>query len=140
MDSLLIYTDGASRGNPGSAGAGAVIFKGEELIAEIKQFLGQQTNNWSEYEAVALALSRVKDMGLEQLDVEIKLDSKLVAEQLSGNWKIKSDTIRDQYRKVQEILSKGFAPVTYTHIRRELNTHADQLANDAIDDALRLRK
>jgi len=134
MQKIQIYTDGASRGNPGLASVGAVIFEGDDVLGEIRHFLGIQTNNYAEYEAVAMALEKVLELGLAEREVEIRLDSKLVAEQLSGNWKIKSDTIREQYNKVQDILSHGFAKVKYIHIPREQNKYADRLANEAIDN------
>jgi len=135
MEKIIIYTDGASRGNPGLAAVGAVIFDGEEVLAELRNFLGEQTNNWAEYEAVIQVLERADELNLNDRDIEIRLDSKLVAEQLSGNWKIKSDTILEQYKKAQEVLKKGFKSVTYVHVPREQNKYADRLANEAIDNA-----
>ncbi len=133
MEKIIIYTDGASRGNPGLAAVGAVIFDGEKVLAELRNFLGEQTNNWAEYEAVAQVLEKAHELNLMDREIEIRLDSKLVAEQLSGNWKIKSDTIREQHRKVTEIL-KDFESVIYVHVPREKNTYADRLANEAIDN------
>lgn len=134
MKEIICYTDGASRGNPGLASAGAVIFEGENVLAEIRSFLGTQTNNWAEYEAVVQVLQKIKDLKLSNRSIEIRMDSKLVAEQLSGNWKIKKDTLREQYNKIQDILRDGFDDVTYTHVRREKNTYADRLANEALDN------
>ncbi len=133
MEKIIAYTDGASRGNPGLAAAGAVIFEGEEVRAEIKSFLGEQTNNWAEYEAVAQVLGKMHELGLTKRHIEIRMDSKLVAEQLSGNWKIKKDTLKEQFNKIQKILLRGFTDVSYVHVRREKNTYADRLANEAID-------
>lgn len=134
MSILRIFTDGAARGNPGLAAAGVVIFEGDTVIAEIREFLGEQTNNWAEYEAVVYALKKAHELGLHTKPLALFLDSKLVAEQLSGNWKIKTPSIREQYDKVQAVLAKGFAGVTYTYIPREQNTYADRLANEAIDN------
>jgi len=134
MENIIIYTDGASRGNPGLAAVGAVIFDGEKVVAEIRTFLGEQTNNWAEYEAVIQALEKAYELGLGEREIEIRMDSKLVAEQLSGNWKIKKDTLREQYNKAQKVLEKGFTKVAYVHVRREKNTYADRLANEAIDN------
>ncbi|PCI29544.1 ribonuclease H [Candidatus Kaiserbacteria bacterium] len=133
MEKIIIYTDGASRGNPGLAAVGAVIFDGEEVLAEVRSFLGEQTNNWAEYEAVAQVLEKAHELNLQDREIEIRLDSKLVREQLSGNWKIKSDTIREQWKKVKGI-SKDFKNLSYTHIPREKNEYADRLANEAIDN------
>ena len=134
MEKIICYTDGASRGNPGLASAGAVIFKGEKVIFEIRSFLGTQTNNWAEYEAVLQVLQKIKDLGLSKRSIEVRMDSKLVVEQLSGNWKIKKDTLREQYNKIQDILGDSFNDITYTHVRREKNTYADRLANEALDN------
>jgi len=134
MEKIICYTDGASRGNPGLASAGAVIFEGETVLAEIRSPLGVQTNNWAEYEAVVQVLEKLHELNLSNREIEIRMDSKLVAEQLSGNWKIKKDTLREQYNKIQTILANGFGNVTYTHVRREKNTYADRLANEALDD------
>jgi len=134
MEKIICYTDGASRGNPGLASAGAVIFEGETVLAEIRSPLGVQTNNWAEYEAVVQVLEKLHELNLSNREIEIRMDSKLVAEQLSGNWKIKKDTLREQYNKIQTILVNGFGNVTYTHVRREKNTYADRLANEALDD------
>lgn len=131
--SVVIYTDGGARNNPGPAGAGAVIYKDNELIAEVKEYLGEQTNNWAEYEAVVLALQKAKELGLTG-DITFRLDSKLVVEQLLGNWKIKEPTLKPQVAKVKALLS-DFGAVAFTHIPREENKEADRLVNEAIDNA-----
>ncbi len=133
MDTIYVHTDGASRGNPGEAAIGVVIKNDSEELATISEYVGVQTNNWAEYEAVFRALQKIKALGLSEKSIEFRLDSKLVAEQLNGNWKIKSDTIREQYKKVKELLSGGFQEVTFTHVRREFNKEADALANEALD-------
>lgn len=134
MEKIIIYTDGASRGNPGLASVGAVIFDGDIVRAEIRKFLGERTNNWAEYEAVAQALERAHELRLHIRNIEVRMDSKLVAEQLSGNWKIKEPTLKEQYDKIQALLAQGFGNVSYVHIPREENTYADRLANEAIDN------
>src|ERR1700683_5175095 len=104
MQKIVIYTDGGARGNPGPAGAGAVIIDGQ-TTHELKKFLGQkQTNNWAEYEAVALALAGAKKLGLAGRGLEVRMDSQLVVEQLSGNWKIKEPTLKEQAAKVRKLL------------------------------------
>lgn len=133
MSGVVIYTDGGARNNPGPAGAGVVIYKEGELIAEVKEYLGEQTNNWAEYEAVAIALEKAKELDLTG-DIEFRLDSKLVVEQLMGNWKIKEPTLKPQVAKVKELL-RDFGSVTFHYIPREENTEADRLVNEAIDEA-----
>ena len=134
MQKIIIYTDGGARGNPGIAGAGAVIMdETGEIYAEISKYLGNtRTNNYAEYEAIVLALQKCKELGLNTATIEVRADSKLAIEQLNGNWKVKDPGVRAQFEKVQELLS-DFTNVSFTHIRRELNKHADKLANEAMD-------
>lgn len=131
---LVIYTDGGARNNPGPAGAGAVILKDGAVVAEVKQYLGEQTNNWAEYEAVALALQEAKRLGLSGLPLEVRMDSKLVVEQIMGNWKIKEPTLKPQAAKVHAHLA-DFPQYRFVHIPREKNAEADRLVNEAIDAA-----
>ncbi|MBI5003770.1 ribonuclease HI family protein [Candidatus Kaiserbacteria bacterium] len=135
MVQVIIYTDGGARNNPGPAAAGAVIIQGGKTIAEIKQYLGAQTNNWAEYEAVALVLTEAKRLGLGGQGIEVRLDSKLVAEQLMGNWKIKEPTLKPQWAKVRAMMAADFPGIIFTHIPREKNKQADRLVNEALDEA-----
>lgn len=133
----MIYTDGGARGNPGPAGAGVVFYENGKKMNEVKQFLGEkQTNNWAEYEAVVIALLQALEMGLIGKDLTFRLDSKLVVEQVSGNWKIKEPTLRVQAEKVRKLL-ENFGTVHFTHVPREENTEADRLVNEAIDEETR---
>lgn len=137
MAEVVIYTDGGARGNPGHAGAGAVIIDGKKTL-ELKKYLGDhQTNNWAEYEAVCLALAEAKKHGLGGRDVEIRMDSKLVVEQVSGNWKIKEPTLKSQVAKVHVAL-KDFGAYKFVYVPRAENSEADRLVNEAIDEALDL--
>lgn len=132
---IVIYTDGGARGNPGPAGAGYVIFADGKAI-EGKKFLGQmQTNNWAEYEAVALALQDAKRHGLAGRELTVRMDSKLVVEQISGNWKIKEPTLKPQAAKVRAELA-DFPKYRFEYVPREQNAEADRLANEAMDGAL----
>lgn len=132
---ILIYTDGGARHNPGPAGAGAVIIEGDSTVVEIKKFLGPQTNNYAEYEAVFLALTEAQARGFAGRTIEVRLDSKLVAEQLMGNWKIKEPTLKPQWAKVRALMTAHFPTITFTYIPREQNAEADRLVNEAIDEA-----
>lgn len=134
MEKIVCYTDGASRGNPGEAAVGAAIFDGTQLVAEIKYTVGTRTNNWVEYEAVIAALKRVKQLGLHTRSIECRMDSKLVAEQLSGRWQIKEESLFGQYIAVHNMRVKDSIDVAFVHIPREENTHADRLANEALDE------
>lgn len=130
---FVVYTDGGARGNPGPAGAGVVVQKDGKIIAEVAQFLGEkQTNNWAEYEAVVIALTKLLELGHRDENIEFRLDSKLVVEQLMGNWKIKEPTLKPQVAKVKDLL-KNFGTVSFSHIPREENKKADKLVNEAID-------
>jgi ribonuclease HI len=133
---LVIYTDGGARNNPGPAGAGAVIIENDTVVSEIKKFLGEkQTNNWAEYEAVFLALTEAKRMGFAGCAVEARLDSKLVAEQLAGNWKIKEPSLKPQWAKVRALMAESFPQIKFVYVPREKNAEADRLVNEAIDEA-----
>ena len=129
---VVIYTDGGSRNNPGDAGIGMVIYANGEKKAELSEFLGIQTNNWAEYEAVFRALTKAKEIGLEKENTEVKLDSKLVVEQLSHHWKIKEPALKLQAEKTWKLM-EDFSNVRFTHIPREENAEADALANEAMD-------
>ncbi len=129
---VVIYTDGGARGNPGPAAAGVVILNGAEKT-EVMEYLGRrQTNNWAEYEAVVIALGKLLEMGLRDVDIEFRLDSLLVVEQLKGNWKIKEPELKKQAAKVKSLL-KDFGRVRFTHIPRDENSEADRLVNEALD-------
>lgn len=132
-----IYTDGGARGNPGPAGAGAIIYSDEEVLAKATAFLGTRTNNWAEYEAVALGLETLKrhlsKPERKEAKIHIKLDSQLVARQLSGEYQIKEPTLFEQFIKVHNLQISDFPHVTFEHIRREKNAEADELANQAMD-------
>ncbi len=135
MAEIVIYTDGGARNNPGPAGAGAVIYDGLQKVGEVKKFLGSQTNNWAEYEALALALSEAARLGLSGRTLELRMDSKLVVEQVSGRWKIKEPTLRPQVEKVRGLLRELFPAHRLVHVPREENKEADALVNEAIDAA-----
>ncbi len=128
---IRLYTDGASRGNPGPAGIGVVIQIGEGKTMEGKRFLGTATNNTAEYEALIQGLSILKDKGLFQ-PLKIYSDSQLMVRQLNGQYKIKQAHLRELAGKVRELL-KSFPSHEIIHIPRGENKHADRLANEAID-------
>jgi len=137
MQKVKLYTDGGARGNPGPAGAGVVILdeKGN-VLKEVSEFLGKQTNNFAEYQAVILGLKKVKQMfggKVRGMRVEVYLDSELVAKQLSGEYQIKEATLFPQYIAVHNMRVKDFPNVTFTYIPREKNKEADRLANEAMD-------
>lgn len=137
-EKITIYTDGGSRGNPGIAGAGALITSSTgKTLKETSQFLGERTNNFAEYEAVILGLQTLKKLfskdRLKELDIEVKLDSQLIARQLSGEYQIKEPTLFGQFIKVHNMQVKDFPKIIFTYIPREQNKEADRLANEAMD-------
>ena len=134
---LIIYTDGSSRGNPGPAGAGAFITDGEGLhLKSASRFLGVQTNNWAEYDAIVLALEEAKKiLGKKSKDIkiEIRTDSELVKKQLSGEYQIKEPTLFPKFIKIWNMHVKDFPNVEFVYVPREQNKKADALANEAMD-------
>jgi ribonuclease HI len=134
MERIVIYTDGGARGNPGPAGAGAIAYEGETVLFEMKKYLGpKQTNNYAEYEAVALALAEAKARGFGGRPLEVRMDSKLVVEQVLGNWKIKEPTLKPMAAKVHELL-RDFSSFTFTYVPRAENKEADRLVNEVLDE------
>ncbi len=128
---MEIFTDGASRGNPGPAAIGVVFRrKGGEDLAEHSEAIGRATNNMAEYRAVVTALEFCQKWGVKR--VHLKLDSELIVRQLLGVYRVKSPELRPLYQQVA-FMSRGMAEFEVTHVRREQNAHADALANKALD-------
>ena len=127
---VQIYADGGSRGNPGPAGAGAVIMRGDEVVASVSEFLGYATNNVAEYTGLVRALEKAKELGLQQ--VEVLMDSELVVKQMNGEYKVKNSGLIPLFQKARQLAS-GFSEFKISHIRREYNKKADALANRAMD-------
>ncbi|MBI5644406.1 MAG: ribonuclease HI family protein [Deltaproteobacteria bacterium] len=127
----ILNVDGASRGNPGLAGAGAVIRDSEgTVLKKLKRFLGVTTNNMAEYKALLMGLESAKDIGAT--DIEVLADSELMVRQVNGIYKVKSEELRPLYEKAIGLL-KGFKSSKVRHIYRQENSIADSLANEAID-------
>lgn len=128
---LLVFIDGASRGNPGRAGAGVSITDGEgKRICEKGWFLGHKTNNEAEYEALLLGMEEARKLGGRS--VRIYTDSELVQRQVKGVYRVKEPHLRTLYRKVMEKM-KAFDSFEIEAIPREGNREADLLANLAIE-------
>lgn len=136
MEKVIINTDGASRGNPGQASSSFIIkTEGGEVLAKEGVRLGVATNNEAEYSAVKFALERLLKSFPDRLplQVEIRADSLLIVEQLSGNYKIKNDRLRVLYNQVKELEEK-VGDVVFIYIPRASNFQADELANFALDN------
>ncbi|HJP72423.1 MAG TPA: ribonuclease HI family protein [Candidatus Limnocylindria bacterium] len=128
---LLIHTDGAARGNPGPAGAGAILRDADgAVVAEIAKGLGRATNNVAEWTAVRLALEEACRLGATHVD--LRMDSQLVARQITGMYRVKHPDLKPIHSAVMELL-RGFDGYTVGHVPRELNKDADRLSNVAID-------
>jgi ribonuclease HI len=128
---VLIHTDGAARGNPGPAGAGAIIRDaGGNVLAEIAEGLGRATNNVAEWTAVVLALEEARRLGATHLD--LRMDSELVARQITGIYRVKHPDLKPLHAAAMELL-RGFDGYTVGHVPRALNKDADRLSNVAID-------
>jgi probable phosphoglycerate mutase len=138
---LIIRTDGAARGNPGPASAGAVLIDAATPgarhplatpLATLSEYLGVQTNNVAEYTALVRALEVARRLGA--VEVELLLDSQLIVEQVSGRWRVKDVKLRPLWESARRLLG-GFDRWSAAHVRRAENAAADRLANEAIDRA-----
>ena len=130
---ILIYTDGAARGNPGPSGLGAILRDAQtgEVLAELARFLGVRTNNYAEWTAVEDALQEAIRLGASHVD--LRMDSELVARQITGRYRVKHPDLRPIHASVMAMLGQ-LAGYTVGHVPRELNKDADRLSNVAIDE------
>ncbi len=141
MTKIILHTDGGARGNPGPAGAGVAILDEKSAVLQTaKKFLGEElTNNEAEYQALLFGLQTFWEFfkektELKNLSLEVKLDSELVVKQLRGEYKIKEVRLQALAAEVKAVINYlGLASLTFTHVRREENKLADQLANEAMD-------
>ena len=122
----LLRFDGASKGNPGIAGAGAVLYENEKEIWYTSRYLGEQTNNYAECFAVILGIDEACRRKIK--DLEVEGDSMLVINQLKGKWKVNNKDLKTLYLSIHQTL-KQFNNITYKHIYRNNNKRADELAN-----------
>ena len=134
---MIVACDGASRGNPGPAGAGAQITDADGVVlAEVAEGLGAATNNVAEYTAVIRGLERALELGAAS--VLLRSDSQLLINQLTGRYRVKSPHLQPLHRRVRQ-LAAGFDSIEFEHVRRERNTEADRLANQGVDEWLAAR-
>ena len=128
---MKIWADGASRGNPGPSGAGAVVkLAGGEVVGEVAEFLGHGTNNRAEYTAMILGLQRALELGGREVDVY--MDSQLVVRQMEGIYKVKNAHLRPLWEQAGA-LARRFVKCRFHHVPREQNGEADALANQGVD-------
>ncbi|MCT2590167.1 bifunctional RNase H/acid phosphatase [Streptomyces sp. N2-109] len=130
--SFVVEADGGSRGNPGPAGYGAVVKDAStgETLVETAAYIGRATNNVAEYKGLVAGLRAAYELDASAA-VRVRMDSKLVVEQMSGRWKIKHPAMRPLAAEAQQIFPVG--AVSYEWFPREKNKHADRLANEAMD-------
>ncbi len=134
-DSIIVYTDGGSRGNPGPAAFGVVIkYNGEKK--EYGEFIGRATNNQAEYQGVVFGLKKVKQLiGKEkskEARVEVRSDSELLVKQLNGEYKVMDENIQKVWIEIWN-LKIDFKEVIFKHVYREDNTEADRMVNITLD-------
>jgi ribonuclease HI len=129
----VLYADGACRGNPGPAGSGAALVNEEgHVVAEAMRHLGHGTNNVAEYTALIIGLEEARRHDVEEL--EVRMDSKLVVEQMNGKWRVRDAKLIPLAIRARELFAQ-FPKRQIRHIPRDQNAVADALANRAIDEA-----
>jgi len=128
--SFIVTADGGSRGNPGPAGYGAVVSEGNHILLELFETIGIASNNVAEYRGLIAALEAINELD-PNASVDVRMDSKLVVEQMSGRWQIKHPDMRELAKRARDAHPANL--VTYRWIPRDENSHADRLANKALD-------
>jgi ribonuclease HI len=135
-DSVIVYADGGSRGNPGPSAIGAVVLDASANppvpLASVSECIGITTNNVAEYQALIAGLQKAAELGARR--VSVRADSKLVIEQVAGRWKVKQAHLVPLHRAARALLD-GFEHVDLAHVPREQNRDADALVNAALDMA-----
>ena len=130
---MIVNVDGGSRGNPGPAAVAAVATDpAGEVLAERSETIGEATNNVAEYRALLLGIEIARELGAKQ--VEFVGDSKLIVEQVKGNWKVKQDHLRPLHRRATKELGQ-LGNWSIRHVLRDENERADELLNQALDEA-----
>jgi ribonuclease HI len=131
---LRLYSDGAAKGNPGPAGAGAVLVEPSgQVVDKLGKFLGHQTNNYAEYMGLLIGLKRARELQVREL--EVFADSELMIRQLAGRYQVKSPSLRPLYEEALKLLNE-FERVKLVHVPREMNRAADEMSNRAIEERM----
>lgn len=132
---LIVYSDGGARGNPGPAGLGVFICTPDFTPVERRyKYLGETTNNVAEYSGALLGIERAVALGATS--IELRADSKLVIEQLKGNYKVKNPGLKDIHTQIGKVLSDYRGEIDFVHVPREKNKEADRLSNVAMDEGM----
>lgn len=132
MEEVIIHTDGASRGNPGKAGIGVIIYdqNKKDVLVEVAEYIGETTNNVAEYKALIRALEEATKLSCKRLN--IYTDSDLLVKQFNGIYRVKHENLQPLFAQVKK-LAGSFEKVKVEHVRREYNKDADKLANQGVD-------
>lgn len=131
---LTVYTDGASRGNPGKSSYGFVVFdENKSLLHKEGKYFGVNTNNFAEYTAVLKAFEYISKNFKKEISIKFFMDSRLVVEQLSGRFKIKAPNLKPLIAQIREFEGQ-YKQIAYTHVPRSKNILADYQANLALDN------
>jgi len=129
LDKLILYTDGASLGNPGRAGVGVIVYnQNRDVIKKVTEFIGITTNNVAEYMALIYALEEA--LYLRAKEISCFLDSELLVKQLKGSYKVKDSKLKLLYYQTKH-LESFFEKINFNHIGRDGNKEADKLAKEA---------
>ncbi len=132
---VRVFSDGAARGNPGPAGAGAVLVDASgKVLARLGRYLGRQTNNVAEYQGLLLGLQHARDLGYRA--VEVRADSQLLIRQLKGEYAVRHAGLKPLHAEALRLL-RAFDEVDLKHVPREENALADEMSNRAIDEEMR---
>lgn len=138
-EKVIVYADGGARGNPGPAAIGVVITRGNRTLGRYAECIGERTNNEAEYEAVIFALKKLKHLFGKQktrdLEVEVRMDSELIARQLAGKYKITEKRFYPLFIKIWN-LKMDFGNISFVEVPREKNKEADRLLNETLDSKL----
>jgi ribonuclease HI len=137
LTGVVIYTDGAARGNPGPAGIGVVARVGDREVFTISRYIGVATNNMAEYLAVIAGLEKAGDLGVEE--VTVMMDSELVVRQLNGGYKVRNARLKELHARAKRAI-QALDRCYIVHLPREQNAAADRLANRALDGVLKRSK
>ncbi|USN87362.1 MAG: ribonuclease HI family protein [Candidatus Nomurabacteria bacterium] len=136
METIVTFTDGGARGNPGPAGVGVQITKDGEVVREVKKSIGNATNNFAEYYGVMLALQTLKQIygkKTKEMQFEMRMDSELVKKQLNAEYQIKEPGLVPMFIEIHNLRVSNFPNLSFVHIPRAQNKEADRLANEAMD-------
>ena len=137
MNKVKVFTDGASRGNPGDAGIGIVIYDEDDtILKKWNEYLGKTTNNQAEYLALIKSLELLKELKEStQIDlIEFFADSELMVKQIRLEYKVKDEGLKPLFKKFNTLINELKIPYKINHIERKLNKEADKLANQGIDN------